>query len=73
MSHKTRRRPLKKLHLLLKYKYTMMASRTIITRFTAAGVASKINTPSQARLLSTQGDAALQKLRSALEEYRMKK
>jgi hypothetical protein len=49
-----------------------MASRTIITRFTATAV-SKMNTPSQARLLSTQGDAALQKLRSALEEYRMNK
>jgi hypothetical protein len=51
-----------------------MAFRTIITRFTAAAGLSKINTPSQARrLLSTQGDAALQKLRSALEEYRMDK
>jgi hypothetical protein len=49
-----------------------MASRTIITRFTAAGI-SKMNTTSQARLLSNQGSAALQKLRSALEEYRMNK
>ena len=49
-----------------------MASRTLFTRLAVAG-AKQMNTPTQARLLSTQGDAALQKLRSALEEYRVKK
>jgi hypothetical protein len=49
-----------------------MATLTTITRFAAQSL-SRTNTPAQARSLSSQGAVAIEKLRSALEEYRIQK
>jgi hypothetical protein len=49
-----------------------MATRAVITRFAAQSLI-RTKTPAQARSLSSQGVVAIEKLRSALEEYRINK
>ena len=44
-----------------------------LTRIQAPRVAANAVNKAQARFLSTQGSIAIEKLRSALEEYRIKK
>jgi hypothetical protein len=62
----------KDIHNNLSLNTTTMATLTTITRFAAQSL-SRTNTPAQARSLSSQGAVAIEKLRSALEEYRIQK